>query len=90
MNLNLINIFKKGLLIYWASVIITFLFFFDNPIGHYHVLIGAGVFIAHIGETFLFSSTIKKYSDNVSRDKLSVLLYGFLVPTELKLKKDKK
>lgn len=90
MKLNLINILKKGLLIYWASVIITFLFFFDNPVGHYHVLIGAVVFIVHVGETFIFSSAIKKYSDNVGRDKLLVLLYGFLVPTELKLKKDKK
>lgn len=90
MNLKLINILKKGLLIYWASVIISLLFFFENTIAHYHVLIAGGVFIAHIAETFLFNATIKKYSDNVTRDKLSVLIYGFLVPTELQLKKNKK
>lgn len=90
MNLKQINIAKKIMLIYWASVIITLLFFHDTTFGYYHVLIGGVVLVVHVCETFIFNGAYQKYSDNIGRDKLLNLVYGILVPIELKLKKNKK
>ena len=87
MNLQQINIAKKCMLIYWASVIITLLFFRDTTFGYYYILIAGVIFVAHICETFIFNSAYQKYSDNIGRDKLLNLVYGILIPIELKLKK---
>jgi uncharacterized protein YhhL (DUF1145 family) len=90
MNLKQINTAKKFMLFYWASVIITALFFRETTFAYYHILIAAIMFVAHIGETFIFNGVYQKYSDNIGRDKLLNLVYGILIPTELKLKNKKK
>ena len=90
MNLKQINVAKKILLLYWTSVIITLILFMNTTFGYYHVLIGGVVLLAHVGETFLFNRTLQKYSDNVTRDTFFILIYGIIVPTELKLKKQTK
>ncbi len=89
MNLKQISAAKKFMLVYWASVIITLLFFRETTFGYYYVLIAGIMFVAHIGETFIFNGVYKKYSANIGRDKMLNLVYGILIPTELKLKNKK-
>lgn len=78
---------KKGILVYWASVILAAIFFSDTTLGYYHVAGGVIILLAHVGETFLFNGTLQELSDNVTRDKLLMLPYGFMVPAGLKLAK---
>lgn len=86
MNLKQINFAKKFMLAYWASVIISVVFFRDTTFAYYHLIIAATVFVAHICETFIFNKAYQKYSVNIGRDKLLNLVFGILIPIELKLK----
>ncbi len=86
MKLAHIKIAKAGLVAYWVSVIIASLLYFETTYGYYHVIGGVAVLAAHLLETLLFHSLLKQYSHNVVGDKLKILLFGFLVPLEVKLK----
>ncbi|MBL4575198.1 MAG: DUF1145 domain-containing protein [Opitutaceae bacterium] len=80
-----IALFRLILIGYWVSFVVAVLFFFESRLGYYHVVFGEMIFFIHIGETFVFNNTLKKYSKNVMRDKLLMLPFGFLIPMQRKL-----
>lgn len=86
MNLNLqqISMLKKGLIGYWVSVAVVAVLFIEAPFAQKYVLFAALIFLAHVIETFLFDKTLQEHSDNVIRDKLLMLPFGFLIPAGLK------
>ena len=90
MNSAQLKIGKIGLILYWISVVVTYFLYFDTTVGYYHAMGGAVIFAVHILEIGIFNKALKKYSDNVTMDSFRILIFGFLVPTELKLKSRKK
>ena len=89
MNSTQLSIGKFGLVIYWVSVIVTFFLYTDTTIGFYYTIGGAVTLAVHILEMIIFNKTLVKYSDNLLKDRFRILFFGFLVPTELKLKSRK-
>lgn len=90
MNEAQLKIGKIGLIIYWISVVATYFLYFDTTAGYYHAIGGLVILGVHVLEIGIFNKAIKKYSDNVTMDSLRILIFGFLVPTGLKLKAKKK
>lgn len=90
MNLdaNKIKFLKLNLAGYWVAVTIAFLMFMDTTLGYYLVLSGQIIFAVHIIELFVFNKALEKYSDNLMKDRLMILPFGFLVPAELKAAKN--
>lgn len=77
---------KKILVAYWLSVFVCALLFIDSSFAQKYILFGGLIFLAHVIETFLFDKVLQAHSDNVFRDKLLMLPFGFVIPAELKLK----
>jgi uncharacterized protein YhhL (DUF1145 family) len=80
----LLKVSKSGLLLYWFSILVTLFKYFDTENGKIHVYVGLSVLAVHALEIAIFNKTLVEHSKNLTKDRLSVLLYGFLVPTELK------
>ena len=79
-----IKLLKLNLTAYWASVIIAIIFFMNTTLGYYHVIGGGLILLAHIAETFIFNSTLQAHSNNIIKDKLLMLPFGFIIPQTLK------
>ncbi len=86
MSQNLINISKKILVFYCFSVLVALSFFLKISFGYYYAVLGIFFLLIHVVEIFIFNKVLIKYSNNLNRDRLLMLPFGMLVPTELKLK----
>lgn len=84
MNTQQISMLKKGLIGYWISVALVAALVIEAPFAQKYVLFAALIFLAHVIETFLFDKVLQEHSDNILRDKLLMLPFGFLIPAGLK------